>query len=68
MEPLNKRHYKLGDIVRIYKQVVVKQMKAAGFAGKKVFQPNYYEHIIRSEYSLDRIRGYILHNPRVEYQ
>lgn len=66
-EPLDKRHYKLGDIVKIYKQVVTKQMKAAGFIDRKVFQPNYYEHVIRSEYSLDRIRRYILHNPWVEY-
>jgi putative transposase len=36
--------------------------------GRSVFQPNYYEHIIRSEDSLDRIRSYILQNPWIEYQ
>jgi len=35
--------------------------------GKSLWQPNYYEHIIRSEDALDRIRGYILHNPYIEY-
>ena len=35
--------------------------------GKSVWQPNYYEHIVRSEESLERIRNYILHNPWIEY-
>jgi len=36
--------------------------------GFRVFQPNFYEHIIRSEMSLDRIRRYILNNPLAEYR
>ena len=32
-----------------------------------IWQPNYYEHIIRSEGSLERIRNYVLHNPWIEY-
>jgi len=31
--------------------------------GKKIFQPNYYEHIIRNETALDKIRKYIENNP-----
>ena len=31
--------------------------------GVPVWQRNYYEHIIRSEVSLDRIRRYIVDNP-----
>jgi len=34
--------------------------------GKQVFQPNYYEHVIRNEKSLDKIRRYIESNPYVE--
>lgn len=30
---------------------------------KRLWQRNYYEHIIRNEYSLDRIRQYIKDNP-----
>ena len=30
---------------------------------KKIFQRNYYEHIIRNEKSLNKIRGYITLNP-----
>ncbi|MEM9120820.1 MAG: transposase, partial [Cyanobacteria bacterium P01_F01_bin.56] len=32
-------------------------------AGTPVWQRNYYEHIIRSEASLQRIRQYIQNNP-----
>ncbi|MBI4129713.1 transposase, partial [Candidatus Roizmanbacteria bacterium] len=34
---------------------------------RSIFQPNFYEHIIRDENSLERIRKYILYNPLVEY-
>ena len=34
----------------------------------RVFQPNFYEHIIRSDQSLDKIREYILNNPVAEYE
>ncbi len=33
---------------------------------KSIFQPNYYEHIIRNEKALDKIRKYIEFNPDVE--
>jgi REP element-mobilizing transposase RayT len=29
----------------------------------RVWQRNYYEHIIRSDHALDRIRSYIVNNP-----
>jgi len=34
-----------------------------GTSGKPVWQRNYYEHIIRDEADLDRIRKYIQDNP-----
>ncbi len=40
----------------------VKQKRWLPFAGK-LWQRNYYEHIIRSEHDLDEIREYILNNP-----
>jgi REP element-mobilizing transposase RayT len=40
----------------------VKQLGWPAFAGR-LWQRNYYEHIIRNEESLNRIRQYILDNP-----
>jgi REP element-mobilizing transposase RayT len=46
--------------------VIVGSFKAAVSRrlGIAVWQRNYYEHIIRTEKALDRIRGYIEENPR----
>jgi len=50
---------KLGEIVRRFKAKVSKQITA------KVWQPNYYEHVIRDEKALRKTREYILNNPLV---
>ena len=51
----------LGEIVRIFKAIVSKE------TGKRNFwQRNYYEHVIRNEKALLRIREYIRNNPIVE--
>ena len=55
---LEKCSLKLGEIVRRFK---AKTSKTIGF---KVWQPNYYEHVIRNEAALNRIREYIQNNPR----
>ncbi len=70
--PQNYRHDKragainraptLGEIVRAYKAVSarkIRQQVNPAFA----WQRNYYEHVIRSEESLNRIRQYIRDNP-----
>jgi len=49
---------KLGEIIRRFK---AKSSKATGF---KLWQPNYYEHVIRNEDVLNRIREYIQNNPQ----
>jgi len=52
----------LGEIIRAYKAAsarVIRQTVKPDFA----WQRNYYEHIIRGEESLNRIRQYILENP-----
>ena len=51
---------KLGEIVRRLKAVTSKEM------GIKLWQPNYYEHVIRDEKALGRIRRYIVNNPLAE--
>lgn len=60
------RSYTLGNIVGAFKSLVTRNLWKVGLKGR-VFQVNYYEHIIRSEEALDSIRNYILHNPWVEY-
>jgi putative transposase len=51
---------KLSEIVRRLKAAVTKQI------GFRLWQPNYYEHVIRNELSLAKIREYIQNNPLVE--
>ena len=52
----------VGAIVRGYKSAVTKQLNALGFSGK-LWQRNYYEHIIRTPESYERIANYIAENP-----
>lgn len=52
----------IGSIVRGFKIGVTKWMRENDFDGP-VWQRDYYEHIIREEESLNRIRQYILDNP-----
>ena len=50
----------LGEIVRRFKAKVSHSM------GQNVWQPNYYEHVIRSDQAVEKIREYIINNPAVE--
>jgi putative transposase len=54
----------IGAIIAQYKSIVTKRINALRNApGVPVWQRNYYEHIIRDERELGRIREYILNNP-----
>jgi REP element-mobilizing transposase RayT len=54
----------LGAIVRGFKSSVTKRINEMNKTyGKKLWQRNYYEHIIRNEQDLYRIRKYIQLNP-----
>jgi REP element-mobilizing transposase RayT len=54
----------LGSIVGQFKSAAAKRINPLrGVSGVPVWQRNYYEHIIRSDRSLDRIREYIAGNP-----
>ena len=57
---LNNCPLKLGEIVRHLKA------KTSRKAGLKLWQPNCYEHVIRHDQALSRIRQYIISNPHVE--
>jgi putative transposase len=62
--PLLRLPRSLGSFVAGYKSVVtarVNQMR--GTPGASVWQRNYYEHVIRNDASLEKIREYIQHNP-----
>ncbi len=55
----------VGAIIGQFKSAVTKRINAQrGTPGAPLWQRNYYEHIIRDEESLNRIRQYILDNPR----
>ena len=59
----------LGDIVNWFKTMTtnryirgVKQNRWSPFGGK-LWQRNYYEHIIRNEEELNHVRQYVAENP-----
>jgi len=54
----------LGNVVAYFKYQSAKHLNALRqIPAAPVWQRNYYEHIIRNEESLNRIRQYILNNP-----
>ena len=57
---LNNCPLTLGEVVRRLKAKTTRE------AGLKLWQPNYYEHVIRHDQALSRIRQYIINNPHVE--
>ena len=55
----------LSVIVRSFKSAVTKRINLLrDTVGEKVWQRNYYEHIIREDKDLNRIREYIINNPK----
>lgn len=57
---LNDCKYRLGELVRRFKGRVSQAL------GNRVWQSNYYEHVIRNEKALAKIREYIQNNPEAE--
>ncbi len=54
----------LGSLIAGFKSAVTKRInELRKTPGAPVWQRNYYEHIIRDERSLNRIREYIANNP-----
>ena len=55
----------LAAVVRSYKSAVTKSINAMrDRQGARIWQRNYYEHIVRDDRELGRIRRYIIDNPR----
>lgn len=62
--PHGPEKHSVASLVAGFKSAVTKRINALrGTPGLPVWQRNYYEHIIRDEESLNRIRQYILDNP-----
>ena len=61
--PLRSPSNTIGAIIRGYKSSVTKQFGLMGF-DEKLWQRNYYEHIIRDEQSYQIISEYIINNPK----
>jgi REP element-mobilizing transposase RayT len=54
----------LGSIIAQFKSIVTKRSRSlAGAPSSPIWKRNYYDHIVRNERSLERIRNYILENP-----
>ncbi len=59
-----RRRMLLSKILGRFKMVTAKQINALrGSSGQPLWQRNYYEHVIRDDESLIRIRQYISDNP-----
>ncbi|AFY93881.1 transposase [Chamaesiphon minutus] len=55
----------ISEIIRGFKTFSAKAInKERGLRGVSVWQRNYYDRIIRNELELDRVRQYIINNPR----
>ena len=61
--------FALGDVIGAYKSLTtveytrgVKQMKWSPFH-KRLWQRNYYEHVVRHDESLQQLQQYLLDNP-----
>ena len=59
---ISPRRGTLSVVVRTYKAAVTTQCRRDGY-GYFGWQRNYYEHIVRNEEELNRIREYIFNNP-----
>jgi len=61
-QPDTLRAVALGEVVRALKAVAARRLRMAGHA-RFAWQRNYYEHVIRNDADLERIRWYIANNP-----
>ena len=54
----------IGNIIAYFKYQTTKQInEPQNTPGKKIWQRNYHDHIIRNDKSLNNIRNYIINNP-----
>jgi putative transposase len=58
-----KARYAIPEIVRGFKTFSARRVNESGGRRGALWQRSYYEHVIRDEKALNRIRDYIAHNP-----
>jgi REP element-mobilizing transposase RayT len=56
----------LSEFWRRFKAITTIKAKQRGFPGKSLWQRNYFEHVIRNDFALQKIREYIQNNPLKE--
>ena len=56
----------LSRIIQAFKSITTLQIKRKGYSFRRFWQQNYYEHVIRNERALYKIRKYVVENPMVE--
>lgn len=56
----------LPEFWRRFKALTTFKSKKNGFNGKTLWQKNYFEHVIRNEVALVKIREYMRNNPYIE--
>jgi REP element-mobilizing transposase RayT len=61
--PAGPKSQSLGAIVGSFKSAVTKRLNAGGQALGPTWQRNFFEHVIRDDETLNRIRQYIANNP-----
>ena len=66
-QPLIGPSHSIGAIIRGYKGSVTKAInqhrQQSGYQSIKIWQRNYYEHVIRDERAYENISNYIINNP-----
>ena len=63
---LEKSKATIPQIIQAFKSLSTLKIKRQGYSNKRFWQPNYYEHVIRNEKTLNKIRQYIIDNPAIE--
>ena len=58
------RYGKLSKIINGYKNIVTKEIRSSSGENEFAWQRSFYDEIIRNENSLQRIRKYIIENPK----
>ena len=63
-EPLRRTPHSLGSLIAGFKSASTKRINLLWVSpGLPAWQRNYYEHIVRDEDDMNRIRKYIVNNP-----
>jgi len=63
--PFGPRPGSIAAIIGAFKSATTRDIKKqAESGGRPVWQRNYYEHVIRNDEDLDRVRQYIENNPQ----